>query len=248
MLKKVILFVVALAGTMAIGYILLQTKNVSFTYTGFGVKIPVNYPIIGIDISHHQGDINFDEVVNMRETKDSVQFVYIKSTEGSTHKDRHFDKNAEGFAAYKMKYGFYHYYQPNTSAILQADFFCETIKGYNFKLIPVIDIEVKGALKATALVDSIEQFMNRVEEQLQVRPMIYTFISFYNDYLIKSKLQNELFWLASYSRKNEFMNKENILIWQFTEKSNVDGIGTNVDMNAAKQSFNKKVVLEKYRN
>jgi len=93
-----------------IGIILLDTKRSSFIYSDFGVKIPGNYALMGIDVSHHQGDINFAEVVEMTKNGDSLEFVYIKATEGTDFCDRNFDENAEGFAALRMPYGFYHYY------------------------------------------------------------------------------------------------------------------------------------------
>ena len=93
-----ILFAVALA-LCSIAYILLQTKRSSFIYSDYGVTLPKEYPIVGMDISHHQGEINFDEVMQMGSAKDSIQFVYIKVTEGTDFKDRKFDENAEGFAA-----------------------------------------------------------------------------------------------------------------------------------------------------
>lgn len=226
----------------SIAYILLQTKRSSFIYSDYGVALPLDYPIIGIDISHHQGEINYEEAVQMGSANDSIQFVYIKVTEGTNFLDRNYDKNAEGFARQGMNYGFYHYYQPDASAEKQALFYCETIKRYNFKLIPVIDIEVIGNRTKSQMVDSLTVFINRVDEILESRPMIYTYVSFFKDYLDDTALKNELFWLASYNRSNPYMEMENAIIWQFTERGNVNGISTKVDLNVAKSNYKDKIL------
>ena len=43
------------------------------------------YPIHGVDVSHYQGDIDW----NMLADQD-IQFAYIKATEGSSHVDENF--------------------------------------------------------------------------------------------------------------------------------------------------------------
>lgn len=125
--SRILWWSVVFIGGMSLVFILFNTKQLSFIYNGFGVNIPKDYPVFGIDISHHQGEINFDEAVHMRGDNDSVEFVYIKTTEGRDFSDKKFDDNAEGFATYGMKYGFYHYYQPDVSATEQALFYCETV-------------------------------------------------------------------------------------------------------------------------
>lgn len=243
--RRLLVFFALLFGVCAIGFILLKSEKASHIYNGFGVAIPENYPLLGIDVSHHQGDINYAEAVKMTRGRDSIQFVYIKTTEGTNFKDRNYDENAEGFAAYGMNYGFYHYYQPDRSAKKQALFYCETIKAYNFKLIPVVDIEVIGNRTKRQIVDSIAVFVNKVDEILEARPMIYTYVSFYCDYLEGTKLEPELYWLASYNTFNPYMEKSNVIMWQFSERGTVDGISTKVDLNVAKSSFLTKVIRKR---
>lgn len=43
------------------------------------------YPVTGIDISNHSGDINFEEV-----KKKNIDFVYMKATEGFDFIDNRF--------------------------------------------------------------------------------------------------------------------------------------------------------------
>ena len=68
----------------------------------FGIWIPneparAKYPIRGIDVSHHQRDINWDAVKGA-----GISFSYIKATEGADFKDKRFQANwAEADAAMK---------------------------------------------------------------------------------------------------------------------------------------------------
>ncbi len=75
--------------------------------------------------------------------------------------------------------------------------------------------------------------------------MVYTYVSFYKDYLKGTVIENELFWLASYNKENSYMEMDNAVIWQFSERGNVDGVATKVDLNVAKSSFKEKVIRKR---
>lgn len=216
-------------------YFLFVSRDHSFLYHNLGVKRPLNFPVLGIDISHHQGEINYEEVLKMGQGRDSIQFVYIKATEGVDHLDTRYDQNAEGFAAYGVQYGFYHYFHPALSARQQAHFYAETVGFYNFKLRPVLDIEVDEGQSAAQMVDSVLVFLDLIEDRLHTRPIIYTYISFYETLLANSLLDQEDWWFAAYSKDLQVFDHEQMLIWQFTEKGTVDGIGNFVDLNVGKE-------------
>ena len=222
-------------------FLIVESKNQSFLYSDLGVKRPQNFPVLGLDISHHQGKINFDEVVKMGQGSDSIQFVYIKATEDVDHLDSRYDQNAEGFAACGMKYGFYHYFHPSHSAKKQAEFFIETIQHYNFKLRPVIDIEVDQGQSNQEIVDSLLIFMDEVEAKLHSRPIIYTYFSFFEVHLDHTKLSEEDWWFAAYSRDLNTWRHERMLLWQFSEKGTVDGIRNYVDLNVGHEGVLEKL-------
>lgn len=240
--KRIALFLGSIVFIGAIVYILFDTTKFSSLHEDFGTPIPVKYPIMGMDVSHHQGNIDFNAASHMEKGGDSIAFVYIKATEGEDFVDSKYDANAEGFAKFKMNYGFYHFFQPESSALKQAHFYSDIVKGYNFKLIPVLDVEKKGDRTKKQLVDSINVFLKEVEKLLDTRPMVYTYLSFYNDYLKGSSIQNELLWMAAYSYDDSFMENDNVIIWQFSEVGTVNGISTHVDLNVAKEVFNQKVL------
>ena len=87
-----VLFVCALA---AAGY---------FYFMGFSPDRNV-YPLRGIDVSNHQGQIDWPRVA-----KDDVAFAIIKATEGGDFVDKSFARNIEAARAAGLTVGAYHFF------------------------------------------------------------------------------------------------------------------------------------------
>lgn len=90
----------------------------------------------GIDVSHHQGDINWNKVA-----KEPIGFVYIKATEGETYVDSKFKKNIVGAKKVGLPVGVYHYFRMTSGAHKQFKNFYNTVKKYKIDLIPMVDVE-----------------------------------------------------------------------------------------------------------
>lgn len=225
-----------------IGFIIFQErKKTNLTFPDFGAALPENHHILGIDISHHQGGINWDLASKMRIGSDSIQFVYLKLTEGTDFKDKRSKQNQKKLKEMKVPFGVYHFYNPKKGATEQAKFFIENFKISDLR--PVLDIEVQGNLKSTALVDSVTVFLSTVDSILSIRPIIYTYESFYNDFFSESTLSKEWFWIANYTGSSKAFKRQNVIAWQFTDKGTVDGILEKVDLNTAKPNFWKVVLI-----
>ena len=82
------------------------------------------YPVAGIDVSKHNGDIDFNQVRD-----DDYQFVYIKASEGMTYKDDAFDRNYRAARSAGLKVGAYHFFRKNRTGQEQADNLIGVIKG-----------------------------------------------------------------------------------------------------------------------
>lgn len=212
-----------------------EKKKSNLTFPDFGASLPEKHQILGIDVSHHQGHINWNLVLSMKIKSDSIQFVYLKLTEGVDFNDKHAEKNTKALAKVGMPHGVYHFFNPERSAVKQAEFFVKNCPRTFLK--PVLDIELQGNLSAHALIDSVTVFLSYVESKLKVRPIIYTYESFYTDFFLLSKLAKEWFWIANYTGKSAAFKKSNTIAWQFTDKGTVNGIDENVDLNSAKPSF-----------
>src|SRR5690242_8295227 len=84
-----------LAGAAGIyAYMKWTEYRVNFVrYNAFGIEIPVNYNIHGIDVSHHQDVIDWEEVKKMNIENMHLDFAFIKATEGLSNVDKLFKRN-----------------------------------------------------------------------------------------------------------------------------------------------------------
>ena len=71
------------------------------------------FPVRGIDISAHNGDIDFALLATER-----PDFAYVKATEGTDFIDRKFYDNARGMASIGVPAGAYHFFRFDTDGQL----------------------------------------------------------------------------------------------------------------------------------
>lgn len=183
---------------------------------------------IGIDVSQYQDKINWNETKKINGSF-AVDFVIIRSTAGKKKVDSQFHNNWKNT---KGKYirGAYHYYRPNENSLLQAENFIKTVQLSKGDLPPILDIE---KLPKTQSIDSLKvglkRWLVKVEQHYKVKPIIYSGESYYTDFL-KDEFSGYTFWIANYNFwRNEMDN--DWLLWQFTEKAQVNGINGMVDVN-----------------
>ncbi|MFB3389145.1 glycoside hydrolase family 25 protein [Flavobacterium sp. LAR06] len=185
--------------------------------------------VIGIDVSEFQGKIDWEEV-EVLEEKYPVHFVFVRATAGNDRVDGQFKKNWEGAKENKIMRGAYHYYRPNENSIEQANLFIKTVKLQKGDLPPVLDIEkLPKNQPLDSLKKGLKRWLTKVEKHYQVRPIIYTGESYYDDFL-KEEFSEYLFWIANYNFYREKI-EDDWLFWQFTEKASLPGIKHRVDVN-----------------
>ena len=101
---------------------------------------PAGYEIHGIDISHYQGDIDWDKLRGGMIEGYPLRFVMIKSTEGSTRVDSKFIENFLQAREYGYIRGAYHFWSNLSSARSQAYHFLNTVQLEDGDLPPVLDV------------------------------------------------------------------------------------------------------------
>ena len=127
------------------------------------VNYPEGYDIHGIDVSHYQGDIDWEVLRNQGTIDDCpIRFVMIKATEGTTNIDDKFETNFFQAREYGFTRGAYHFYSTHSSAADQARFFIQNVKLEKGDLPPVLDVEHKPRQQ------SKEDFKNSVLEWLRI--------------------------------------------------------------------------------
>ena len=192
---------------------------------------PLDTHYDGIDVSDHQKRIDWARVA--RDKK--VKYVYIKATEGATYVSSLYRENLEQARKHGIKVGSYHFLRTGSRIQEQFDNFKNTVKKHEQDLLPLIDIEVRQGWTTQQLRDSLKLFADLVEEHYGCRPMIYTSSSFYDNFLGRAFNIYPLF-IARYSAAEPSLKSGNDwVMWQFSEKGHIDGIGPCVDLSR----FNK---------
>lgn len=97
---------------------------------------PAAYPVRGIDISAHNGVVDFDKVASV-----GMDFVILKATEGATFKDKNFATNYRKARKAGLKVGAYHFFRFDVGGYMQALNLMHSIKGRRLELPVVIDVE-----------------------------------------------------------------------------------------------------------
>lgn len=200
-----------------------------YGYKGYGVCLPVNYKVHGIDVSHHQGEIDWKAVKATERQEYPIRFVFMKATEGGDYKDRRFADNFSQAGEMGLVRGAYHFYNPNTDPIRQADFFISQVKLQKGDLAPVLDIERKPRNKVQLQAD-LKKFLNRLEQHYGVKPIIYTSYKYMERYLDAPEFRDYPLWIAHYYV--DVLSYEGTWqFWQHTDYGTVPGIEENVDLN-----------------
>ena len=190
------------------------------------------YPVAGIDVSKHNGHIDFEQVRD-----DNYQFVFIKASEGKTYRDEAFERNYQGARDAGLMVGAYHFFRKNREGKEQADNFLNAIKGKSFDLPLMIDLEddwSKGVTidRKTAL-QRVMDMINILTDKGYV-VMIYTNLDGYNKYY-KDMLGDHNLWLCSFTSPDLLPHLPHC-IQQFNHKGSVAGVKGNVDLNVYRGS------------
>lgn len=220
---------------LSIGYagwrIYLNNTNNFVTYPEFGIAMPEQYAIHGIDVSHHQDNINWDLVTAMQVKKIKLGFAFIKATEGIGRVDRKFNRNWKRAKEAGMPCGAYHFFLATKSGKLQAENFISTVQLEKGDLPPVLDVEQTYGASTTKLQKEVKAFLTTVSDYYGVTPIIYTNTDFYRQHLNTADFEAYPLWVAHYLQQKEPRVVRNWLFWQHSETGRVNGIISKVDFN-----------------
>ena len=143
MRKALILVILALVA----GFGLYRMGFVRFNYPDVG-----RYPVLGVDVSHHQGPIRWSEL-----RSSGISFAFIKATEGADHQDAAFALNWQQAGAAGVARGAYHFFTFCADGSAQADNFIATVPALGGELPPVADVEFGGNCKEWPSVEEIRE-------------------------------------------------------------------------------------------
>ena len=200
-------------------------------------EYPEGYEIHGIDISHYQGKIDWEQLKNARMKGCPGRFVIIKSTEGSSRLDENFRENFNQARDFGFIRGVYHFWSNKSTAREQAYYFLDQVHLTDGDLPPVLDIEHKPTDK------SVEDFqrdvltwLHIVEDKYHVKPIIYTYYKFKEQYLSAPVFEDYPYWIAHYY-VDKVQYKGKWKFWQHTDVGKLPGIKGYVDFNIYNGSY-----------
>ncbi|MEJ7610279.1 MAG: GH25 family lysozyme [Ferruginibacter sp.] len=199
-------------------------------YSEFGIDIPADYRIHGIDVSRHQKNISWKDVKEMKIKNIQIDFAFLKATEGTDLADEKYRANISAARKAGIITGAYHYFIGSSSGKAQAVHFLETADLKKGDLPPVLDTETTNGASLTDLQQRLEDWLLIVGKKYRTKPIIYTNINFYNTFLA-GRFDGYPLWIAHYLQKEKPRIERNWTFWQHNETGNVNGIRTRVDFN-----------------
>lgn len=185
----------------------------------------------GIDVSHWQGNINFERVKAA-----GVEFVYIRVGRGDGIGadyvlDDKFEQNIKGFNEVGIPVGVYFYSNANSKedAIKEANWIVKKIKKYKVDLEIVYDWENWGDfqeydLSFHDLQESAKSFTKTLKKA-GYQGMVYSSKSYLESIWHEMGMPT---WLAHYTEQTNYSGKYKV--WQLCDDGKVDGINGYVDL------------------
>ena len=212
----------------------------------------------GIEISHYQEKIDYSLI------PDTVDFVYIKASQGVLYSDPHLAANTAGCLGHSLTHGFYHFATPSVNKYgdldchKEASWFANVLKkniNAFSKLPPVLVLRINkeeltpiqmqlwisGFL--TTLNNELTQEIN--SETIDENFILYTTPKFIKRYFSDSSahsLDTYSLWLGNEEKVLEGFDPtlygfSSPLIWQHDQGGRVSGINTDVRKSRASQQF-----------
>ena len=186
------------------------------------------YPVRGIDVSHHQGAVDWGAVRG-----GGVTFAFIKASEGTDRRDRRFARNWDYAGRAGVARGAYHFFTFCSPGGLQADNFIAAVAGRFGELPAAADVEFAGNCRRWESIERIRGelrvFLDQVEAASGRRPVLY-FTADAHARVLDGYFQGYPTWPRSVLFTPADLPVGRWLFWQFADNGRVAGISTPVDM------------------
>lgn len=220
--------------------------------------------VYGIDVSKHQGVVNWQDLymccnadggVNGKYQKNSkfiqpVFFAVVKSTQGKTLRDKRFESNFAEAKRCGMIRGAYHFLTMNVSGKEQAAYFIANTQLESGDLPPILDLEKNTAEgrqvsnnEFSQIIPIAKEWISEIRKHYGVAPIIYTNMNIYKTFVSADpELRKYDLWIANPGSTRP--DVPNCILWQFSHNGKINGIpDSRVDLNLFKGNYAE---LEKY--
>lgn len=196
------------------------------------------YSRFGIDVSSHQGRIDWSKV-----KKAGVQFAYIRLgyrgyQNGGLHEDTTFRYNIEEALKQNISVGVYFFSQAinEKEAKEEADFVLKRIRSYSISLPIVYDLETVPEAKRQRIglltkEDRTKQAVAFIKniQQNGYKAMTYSSTKIFANMYQLDVIQKYPVWVAEYDQVVKYPYQ--FQFWQYSHKGRINGINRYVDLN-----------------
>ena len=188
----------------------------------------------GIDVSHWQGDIDWEQV-----KASGIDFVIVKAggSDAGFYTDSRFEENYAGAKAAGLAVGAYYFVGKDCKSyedgVADAMRFIAMISGMQFEYPLYIDFEAPDASDVEGNTEACIGFCQTMEDNGYFAGIYASEISGFHDRLDDSRLQSYSHWVARYGDRPATINEDIFHIWQYASDGSVAGIDGNVDMDTA---------------
>ena len=211
----------AVAALLLVGFAL-------YVLAGRWAPSNARYPVQGIDVSHHQGRIDWAKL-----PAQGVDFAYIKASEGGDHRDSRFAENWSASRAAGVATGAYHFFTLCRPGAEQAANFIAAVPLEEAALPPAVDLEYLGNCSARQSPEQFHRelaaFIAAVEGHFGKPVLLYLTEEFDSAYRVSARVDRPL-WLRSLVREPDFGARP-WRLWQVSNFRRLDGIEGRVDWN-----------------
>ena len=227
-------------GTPVTGAQVIQGVTYNFGSDG-AIATTVNGSKFGIDVSRHNGEINWNAVKASGVDYVIIRCGYRGSATGALIQDQNFTKNIKGATAAGLKVGIYVFSQAvnEVEAVKEASLAVACAKGYNLTYPIFIDTESSGGRadridKATRTA-VVNAFCQTVVNS-GYKAGIYASKTWFEDKLSMGAISGSYrIWLAQYAAAPTYKGKYDM--WQYSSKGKISGINGNVDLNLSYMGY-----------
>lgn len=180
------------------------------------------YPVRGVDVSSYQGEVDWSVLSGQ-----SIDFAYIKATEGSSYKDNRFSYNWQNAGKTGLKRGAYHFFSFESPGSAQAKNFISSVPVTSGSLPPAVDIELCGEKQnhppeRMKTIESLSELLGALEKQYSRKPIIYATGETYDRY-IKGNFSGYKIWIRDVYKYPTLSDNRRWTLWQYSDHQILKG-------------------------
>ena len=184
--------------------------------------------IKGIDVSAHQGKINWDTVANY-----GMNFAILRITEVGNVIDSQFENNFAGCNKHKIPVGVYKYSYASTVSEVQSEArkVVSVLNGRKIQFPVFLDLEYhKQRTLGAESIHNLAEAFREIIVAAGYKFAIYCNLDWYMN-VICSHLKKHDFWIARYPANDNGTVVERLrpswgVGWQYSSKATIPGINT----------------------